>query len=130
MPKHDYIHSRWRDLAESSGDAIAHEDQSLDSGAEGPAEPDKLEEPFHQSGKSSIPMTLRPHGHHHERERTHLVLLVVWKSLELMQVLCCLFMSRHWWFSMCRISNNIAKGKGTVGFQFFFLVIHTLLQAI
>lgn len=69
MLKRDYIHSRWRDLPEASGDAIAHEDQSLDSGAEGPAEPDKLEDPFHQSGKSSIPTTPRAHGHHRERKK-------------------------------------------------------------
>ncbi|XP_022050200.1 pleckstrin homology domain-containing family A member 8 isoform X1 [Acanthochromis polyacanthus] len=34
---------KWRDLAETSGEAIAHDNQSLDSGAEGPDEPDRPE---------------------------------------------------------------------------------------
>ncbi|XP_041799134.1 pleckstrin homology domain-containing family A member 8 [Chelmon rostratus] len=40
---------KWRDLAETSGEAIAHESQSLDSGAEGPDEPDR---PEHHSSLS------------------------------------------------------------------------------
>uniref|UniRef100_UPI0037E8AD2A pleckstrin homology domain-containing family A member 8 n=1 Tax=Semicossyphus pulcher TaxID=241346 RepID=UPI0037E8AD2A len=34
---------KWRDLPEQSGEAIAHDNQSLDSGAEGPEEPDRPE---------------------------------------------------------------------------------------
>lgn len=34
---------KWRDLSESTGEAIAHDNQSLDSGAEGPDEPDRQE---------------------------------------------------------------------------------------
>ncbi|XP_039973800.1 pleckstrin homology domain-containing family A member 8 [Xiphias gladius] len=36
---------KWRDFAETSGEAIAHDNQSLDSGAEGPDEPDRPEHP-------------------------------------------------------------------------------------
>ncbi|KAF1387809.1 hypothetical protein PFLUV_G00083790 [Perca fluviatilis] len=35
---------KWRDLSESSGEAIAHDNQSLDSGVEGPDEPDRPEQ--------------------------------------------------------------------------------------
>ncbi|XP_042346543.1 pleckstrin homology domain-containing family A member 8 [Plectropomus leopardus] len=35
---------KWRDLPETSGEAIAHDNQSLDSGAEGPDEPDRPEQ--------------------------------------------------------------------------------------
>lgn len=35
---------KWRDLAETSEEAIAHDNQSLDSGAEGPDEPDRPEQ--------------------------------------------------------------------------------------
>ncbi|XP_028281995.1 pleckstrin homology domain-containing family A member 8 [Parambassis ranga] len=39
-----HIGEKWRDLAETSGESIAHEDQSLDSGAEGPDELDRPEQ--------------------------------------------------------------------------------------
>nr|XP_046254414.1 pleckstrin homology domain-containing family A member 8 [Scatophagus argus] len=39
----------WRDLGETSGEATAHEKQSLDSGAEGPDEPDRPEHYFSPS---------------------------------------------------------------------------------
>ncbi|TMS11186.1 pleckstrin homology domain-containing family A member 8 [Larimichthys crocea] len=42
---------KWRDLAETSGEAIAHDSQSLDSGAEGP---DELDRPEHHSCPSDI----------------------------------------------------------------------------
>ncbi|XP_041649433.1 pleckstrin homology domain-containing family A member 8 [Cheilinus undulatus] len=40
---------KWRDLSENSGETIAHDNQSLDSGAEGPDEPDR---PDHHSSPS------------------------------------------------------------------------------
>lgn len=49
------IHSRWRDLSESSGEAIAHDNQSLDSGVEGPDEPDRPEQHPSPSGESDVP---------------------------------------------------------------------------
>ncbi|XP_022050201.1 pleckstrin homology domain-containing family A member 8 isoform X2 [Acanthochromis polyacanthus] len=42
---------KWRDLAETSGEAIAHDNQSLDSGAEGPDEPDR---PEHYTSPSDV----------------------------------------------------------------------------
>ncbi|XP_070691803.1 pleckstrin homology domain-containing family A member 8 [Pempheris klunzingeri] len=42
---------KWRDLAETSGETIAHDIQSLDSGAEGPDEPDG---PEHHVAPSDI----------------------------------------------------------------------------
>ncbi|XP_051261757.1 pleckstrin homology domain-containing family A member 8 isoform X2 [Dicentrarchus labrax] len=42
---------KWRDLVETSGEAIAYDNQSLDSGAEGPDEPDRRE---HHSSPSDI----------------------------------------------------------------------------
>ncbi|XP_037310314.1 pleckstrin homology domain-containing family A member 8 isoform X1 [Pungitius pungitius] len=38
------LEEKWRDLAETSGEVIAHDNQSLDSGAEGPDEPDRPEQ--------------------------------------------------------------------------------------
>ncbi|XP_035527742.1 pleckstrin homology domain-containing family A member 8 [Morone saxatilis] len=43
---------KWRDLVETSGEAIAYDNQSLDSGAEGPDEPDRPE--HHSSSPSDI----------------------------------------------------------------------------
>ncbi|KAM6994272.1 pleckstrin homology domain-containing family A member 8 [Tautogolabrus adspersus] len=43
------LEEKWRDLPEHSGETIAHENQSLDSGAEGPDEPDR---PDHHSTPS------------------------------------------------------------------------------
>lgn len=37
------IDSRWRDLSEAPSDTSAPDNQSLDSGAEGPEEPDNLD---------------------------------------------------------------------------------------
>lgn len=54
---HSGIHSRWRDLAETSGEASAHDSQSLDSGAEGPEEPDRPEHHSSPSGKLGVPTT-------------------------------------------------------------------------
>ncbi|XP_023155233.1 pleckstrin homology domain-containing family A member 8 [Amphiprion ocellaris] len=42
---------KWRDLAETSGEAIAHDNQTLDSGAEGPDEPDR---PEHYTSPSDV----------------------------------------------------------------------------
>ncbi|XP_071325897.1 pleckstrin homology domain-containing family A member 8 isoform X2 [Trachinotus anak] len=42
---------KWRDLAETTGEAITHDNQSLDSGAEGPEEPDR---PEHHPSPSDI----------------------------------------------------------------------------
>ncbi|XP_042280334.1 pleckstrin homology domain-containing family A member 8 [Thunnus maccoyii] len=42
---------KWRDLSETTGEAIAHDNQSLDSGAEGPDEPDR---PEHHPSPSDI----------------------------------------------------------------------------
>ncbi|XP_068592225.1 pleckstrin homology domain-containing family A member 8 [Cebidichthys violaceus] len=42
---------KWRDLAETSGEVIAHDNQSLDSGAEGPDEPDR---PEHHHSPSDV----------------------------------------------------------------------------
>ena len=55
-PHRSNIYSRWRDLAETSGEAGAHDNQSLDSGAEGP---DQQERPEHYSpsGKSHVQTT-------------------------------------------------------------------------
>lgn len=50
------INFRWRDLAETSGEAIAHDSQSLDSGAEGPDELDRPEHHSCPSGKSGVPV--------------------------------------------------------------------------
>ncbi|XP_068999077.1 pleckstrin homology domain-containing family A member 8 isoform X1 [Embiotoca jacksoni] len=43
------LEEKWRDLPDTSGDAIARDNQSLDSGAEGPDEPDR---PQHHSSPS------------------------------------------------------------------------------
>ncbi|XP_030605592.1 pleckstrin homology domain-containing family A member 8 [Archocentrus centrarchus] len=42
---------RWKDLSETSGETIAHDSQTLDSGAEGPDHPDR---PDHHSSPSDI----------------------------------------------------------------------------
>ena len=44
-------------MPETPGEAIAHDNQSLDSGAEGPDEPDRPEHHSIPSGKSGIPAT-------------------------------------------------------------------------
>lgn len=41
-------------MGETSGEAIAHDNQSLDSGAEGPDEPDRPEHHPAPSGKSGV----------------------------------------------------------------------------
>lgn len=45
---------KWRDSAETSGEAIAHDNQSLDSGAEGPDEPVGQEQHHSPSDNSDI----------------------------------------------------------------------------
>ena len=52
LTKFTHVYSRWRDLAETSGEAIAHDNQSLDSGAEGPEEPERPEQLSSPSGMS------------------------------------------------------------------------------
>uniref|UniRef100_I3J464 Pleckstrin homology domain-containing family A member 8 n=1 Tax=Oreochromis niloticus TaxID=8128 RepID=I3J464_ORENI len=43
---------RWKDLSETSGETIAHDSQTPDSGAEGPDEPDRPENHSSPSGRS------------------------------------------------------------------------------
>ena len=55
------MNSRWIDLAETSGEAIAHDNQSLDSGAEGPEEPGRPENHLPSSGKSLTELAVEFH---------------------------------------------------------------------
>lgn len=48
---------RWRDLAESPVEPVALDNQSLGSGAEGPEEPDKPEDSFHNFCKFVVSAT-------------------------------------------------------------------------
>lgn len=55
---------KWRDLAETSGETIAHDNQNLDYGADGPDEPDR---PEHQTSPSDIDAANGNSSVHEER---------------------------------------------------------------
>lgn len=90
-------------MTESTGEAVAHDNQSLDSGAEGPDESDRPEHHPSPPGMSEAPAThfrsrWAPWAFHkaettkHQREP-----VVVCTSSELMWIDCCLLVSRQWW---------------------------------
>lgn len=56
------MHSRWKDLTEASGEISTHGNQSLDSRAEGPDEPDRGDHHPPPSGQSGFLSTLHPQG--------------------------------------------------------------------